>query len=413
MKLTTRCNREYVGVEDIEAGEGHVTQIRGGVHHTYHKVTMVKDVGLLADAVVNGLDASGAELIRFGGFYSPLDGGEGLYRKAQERLEVHDIGVFFTTEDATYIREGVTGPVDIRWFGAVGDGVANDLEAFTRAFMYPSILLAGGHYLLRSDTKITIELTKGFEILGNDSTIDLRALTRDCLLSFKPVSRILYFNIQDVKFTGVGVTKAFELLHQDLISFINANHLTTYEPEGLMPNIPSFVYGSRDQVITGKWTFTDAPTSNSQPTLDRHPVTKAFIDSLTTIDETNYVTYTSNKEITALKNYVTPPKAKTGKQLTSAVRAIDMVEYFKQFMDEYKQLIPTDLIEATPEVGSTYIVPPTNGGLAVTNPNTKFPGTTWELIGYQDSLLSSGAQVERLSSGSTEAIYFQVWKRTA
>lgn len=412
MKLTTRCNREYIGVEDIEIGQGHVIQKRRGVDRTYHKVTTVKDVGLISDAL-NGLDTGGAELIRFGGFYSPLDGGEGLYRKLPEKLEVHDIGVFFSTEDATYLREGITGPVDIRWFGAVGDGETNDLDAFTKAFMYPSVILAGGIYLLRADTKVTIELTRGFEMLGNGSTIDLRALTSDCLLAFKPVNKILYFNIQDVNFTGVGVTKAFELLHQDLISFINANHLTTYTPETLMPNLPSFVYGSRDQVITGKWMFTEAPVSDSEPSLDRHPVTKAFIDNLTQIDETDYVTYQDVKAITALKNHVVSPHVKTGKQLTSAVRASDMLEYYMQFMDEYKQLIPTDLVEAIPEVGSTYIVPPTNGGLAVEEPNTKFPGTTWELIGYTDSLLSTGGQVERLSDGTTEALYFQVWKRTA
>lgn len=413
MKLTTRCKREYIGVEDIEIGIGHVEQTRGQIPSTYHKVTAVKDVGLLTDAISKGIDTGNAELIRFGGFYSPLDGGEGLYRKLQEKLDVHDIGVFFSTEDATYIREGVTGPVDIRWFGAVGDGVTNDLNAFIRAFKYPSILLAGGRYLLRADTKVTIELTRGFEILGNGSTIDMQALLNDCLLSFKPVNQILYFNIQDVNFTGTGITKAFELLQQDLVSFINANHLTTYTPETLMPDLPSFVYGGRNQIIKGKWTFSEAPTSNSTPALDNHPVTKGLVDALTSIDETDYVTYTSNKAITALKNYVVSPIALTGKNLESAVRASDMLEYYAQFMDEYKQLIPTDLVEAVPEVGSTYIVPPTNGGLAVEEPNTKFPGTTWELIGYTDRLLSSGAQVTRLSSGTTEALYFQVWKRIA
>lgn len=413
--LITRGTRGGIGVEDLAIGEGHIEQSRGGMVATYHKIPMVEDVGLIYDALTSGvLDKTQSTRIRFSGFYSKLDGGEGTYIRLPERLpDTNDIGVFITTDTATFVREYVDGKVNVEWFGAIGDGITNDLAAFLRAFKYQSVVLAQKTYLLQANTTANIELSSAFELLGNGAKLILKSILTDTLLSFTAIKPILYFNIQNLTFVCSGVTKAFKLANQDNIEFINASHTAKYEPEDSKPELPEFVYAKRKQTITGAWTFTDAPTMSAQPTLDAHPVPKSLIDAMTHIDPTPYVTTNDSKTISALKNYLTDVVCLQGGSGNKAVRRIDMQTYFAQFEDEYNALIPDDLIEATPEVGATFIAAPTNDSTTSLDPNVMFPGTTWEVIQYNDALIATGGTINATLSGTQEIKYLQVWKRTA
>lgn len=106
-------------------------------------LTCVETVADLA-----ALDGSGAALVL--GYHRPGDGGGGqVYWDAKSDAQ-EDGGLVFRGSGSAgrWIRPA-RGAVDVRWFGALGDGTTDDTDAIQRAFdTHRAIYLSSGTYLV-------------------------------------------------------------------------------------------------------------------------------------------------------------------------------------------------------------------------------------------------------------------------
>lgn len=79
------------------------------------------------------------EYVRVNGYHELGDGGGGLFRFEAIGL-TSDEGFIFPTEVAgmsgRWVRQTKENSVNVKWFGAKGDGQTDDYDAFQRAFSY-------------------------------------------------------------------------------------------------------------------------------------------------------------------------------------------------------------------------------------------------------------------------------------
>jgi hypothetical protein len=117
-------------------------------------------VGLTVDSVSElenlSLSALSVELVNVLGYYSAGDGGGGSFRYSSTDVSVVNGGTIFspTAGPGRWLRV-FSGSVNVRWFGAVGDGVLDDTASFSAALSYCrsqvlSLFIPSGNYVVSS-----------------------------------------------------------------------------------------------------------------------------------------------------------------------------------------------------------------------------------------------------------------------
>lgn len=103
------------------------------------------------------------------GYYEANDGGGATYLvRAKESNDVEDGGSIHFLDNGLVAELFVKDHVNVKQFGAYGDGVNDDTNAIQKVFNSTNaIYFDNGTYLLSSN----IEITKSCEIIGNNTTI--------------------------------------------------------------------------------------------------------------------------------------------------------------------------------------------------------------------------------------------------
>lgn len=387
MKLTKRWKKDHLGKEDLELGKGHISQYRDGKHFMGHKVGMVKELGLLNDAILSGAIKQLSDditAIRFTGYYEEADGGEGIYVSTGTLYAEEDIGIILNSATTSYQRVYDFLSVNIKWFGAKGNGKDNDLVPFMKALAYPKILLQKEKYLLRTDRTVEVTLYNALEIVGNDATLILQAIQSDVMFRFTPRYEINHMILNYINIEGVGLDRVFDIQQQHLITFLNVSHFVSYSPDYLAPDYPEYVYTKKNnQVLTGKWTFESSPSSPINPTLDSHPIRQGYVTNLTQIDTTKYVVSTTTKDITGSKLYT---NELLSNDTVSTITDNTAVTYdiFKELSDNEIQNgsfddLVSERLHGVPPIGYIYLRFINNRTNAPGDtPDQLWPHTIWE-----------------------------------
>lgn len=108
-------------------------------------VVVSDNAGISVDSYASLLAIEGDENLstcNMLGFTTPADGGGGLFYWSAASTATVNIGTIVKPTDTVgagrWIRVYQGGPVDIRWFGAVGDGTTDNLTAITAASVFAS-----------------------------------------------------------------------------------------------------------------------------------------------------------------------------------------------------------------------------------------------------------------------------------
>ena len=133
---------------------------------------------------VNNIDSlaiySGSSSVTVLGYYSPNDGGGGLFYLEESTIAGNsDNGIVFNSIDSgkKWVRNIITDKINVKWFGAKGNGTTPDHQFINNAIKYirnnkDNILyIPSGNYLYGSTggTFLGIE-DEGLKIQGNGSS---------------------------------------------------------------------------------------------------------------------------------------------------------------------------------------------------------------------------------------------------
>lgn len=307
MRLMYNISKRKFGEEDIEIGTGHVFQDRST--EPLHKISLTKKMGTIHSAIVNKTlneVPNDINTLYFSGFYTDGDGGEGYYFKQKNKIP-QNLGIILNSNTASYRRQNTISELYVSWFGAVGDGKANDLEPFLAALkLGGTIVLQPKTYLLQGDKELEIIVSNNINIVGNNATIILQALNASNLLNFK-FNEASYFILSNANIESIGLNKAFTFTNANIARYINTSHFVTYKPASSAVSYNNFLYTRKEQILAGNIKLAKNPTSKVNPTLGSHPVRRDFIDKVVA-PQGSYLTKDANQTITAMKNYHKPIK---------------------------------------------------------------------------------------------------------
>lgn len=158
MTISRTINKQLAGREDLLLGSGTQTQTRGGVDVSISRINALSipyypngsavstPVGTTLDRLdgIDGIDSLraltpiGGETYWLNYHTTEGDGGGGKFRaytgeSAGTYTDDNGVTILPTGDgSAAWVRE-YSGPVDVRWFGAVGDGVTDDTAAIQAA----------------------------------------------------------------------------------------------------------------------------------------------------------------------------------------------------------------------------------------------------------------------------------------
>lgn len=115
----------------------------------------------------------GSTIIYVRGYYSDGDGGEGLfYMDPSDTTSADNGGTIIVDSDGKRWKRKFSGPVSVRWFGAKGDGVADDTSAINAAIDVSEVVyIPKGTYLVSQ----TIVMKSDLHIFGDGKTSLLKA----------------------------------------------------------------------------------------------------------------------------------------------------------------------------------------------------------------------------------------------
>jgi hypothetical protein len=147
------------------------------------KRALIVKVSTIAD--LRALTPSGSMAVQPMGYYSPGDGGGGPVRYGVSGAAP---GTYVDNGGSIVVPDGGdgsaawlwkwSGPINVRWFGAVGDGVADDgpaiQAAITDVIANGSVLVPDGDFALKTPVALT----------GKNVTLDISGLLLDRLPSF-------------------------------------------------------------------------------------------------------------------------------------------------------------------------------------------------------------------------------------
>lgn len=128
----------------------------------------VENIAGLKGIPANAAVATGW-LIHTRGYYTDGDGGEGLYRYDSASAATANDGTVIdpTNLPGRFLLVGSAGVVNVKQFGAKGDGATDDTTALTNALAYV-VTLGGGTLLI---PKGTFKITNGITVANNNLTI--------------------------------------------------------------------------------------------------------------------------------------------------------------------------------------------------------------------------------------------------
>lgn len=152
---------------------------------------------------LNTLLVDDGESLYASGYYSSHDGGGGIFHYDKNSSEADDGGSVIEPDSGIgrFIRV-IEGPVSIKWFGALGDGVTDNTAAMQAAIDYkynngggavviPPGTYISGQLMLRHGVRIEGESFSGFNGIGPESTsckVQLKAGSNESLILI-PINR--------------------------------------------------------------------------------------------------------------------------------------------------------------------------------------------------------------------------------
>lgn len=157
-------NTPITADDDWELDENGDIMPRGTVESLQYP-THVRVVDVFSK--LQGLNLKTGQLVMTQGFYEPADGGGASYVcvDSLNEDETADGYGIIALNNGKYLKLRHNGVLNVKWFGAKGDGVTDDTEAIQRTIDYGGVtLLVEGDYLISNTLNINIMKTtfKGY-----------------------------------------------------------------------------------------------------------------------------------------------------------------------------------------------------------------------------------------------------------
>ena len=145
--------------------------------YIYNQIPLVVDN--IAQLQTLNPDTLPIKYVQVMGYYEPGDGGGGLFRREQVSNDIDNGFYFLVNNDINagrWVRIATPGEISVKWFGAKGDRVTDDYDAFNRAFEYARLYITDdtrlglkikiptGRY--RLSQKIEVRLNNGGKFRG-------------------------------------------------------------------------------------------------------------------------------------------------------------------------------------------------------------------------------------------------------
>lgn len=172
------------------------------------------------------------ELVFLMGYRGPIDGGEGFFVWDSASSSPHNGGTVIAPKPARpgrWMRATGGGPINVKWFGARGDGTTNDRAAVRRAFLEAQVssrllYIPAGTYLLEAAVSLDMRGGQtgifgdgiGLSIIKNRSLkiyngkkASIRDLSfNNCSMRLESISNfnISYIELFSLKKTAIGIT---------------------------------------------------------------------------------------------------------------------------------------------------------------------------------------------------------------
>ena len=309
-------DKNLLGIEDIEIGNGVVTQTRNGSEVELEAINGLYEMGLLKD--LNRDKIPNAEYLWFSGFYEEGDKGQGIYVLVPEDAYYYtpredDTGLYIkATDGRMFERDGSWdkfGPdaipvlreekrhwVMFEWFG----GRPNDstyncfpiMEYFFRTTYIKTIECdANQHYYFKQYTDITFERKSSLEVRGNNAYLHFDIFAGQFEMTIPTI--LDYIIMRDINYASIVPVFAFPA---DKCKYFNIYHNSNiYQPNG-----KGYLYKKDDSIVTGTYSIKDLPIITKVNLDDNALVNKAYVDKIYNLPE-NLVNYEGERNITGFK----------------------------------------------------------------------------------------------------------------
>lgn len=319
--------------------------------------------------------------IRFSGFYSISDGGEGVYVKV-EYTPTNDIGVYLNIRNITYKRN-YSSWVSAMWFGI---GEQRKFADITRLLKYPLIIFTSGITLTLANTQ-TIATSGGLVWRGNrkvdilvDSIGELETIFNLTAASRLTITGINFKYIGSHKFTAWITSKAK----------IDALRQVTYTPD-VKPVSIEFIDINKDYTLANDINFSTLPIlrqSSNPKALARYQ----DISSFATLE--NYMTINTTQAISANHTYNKPIELLYAYNDNNVYKKADLDAVFKLVQVKLEAKFKDYILSVglvNPPIGYYEHQYAVNGVfLEAETPAVIYPGTKWELVNLKGAFMALG-----------------------
>ena len=383
--LNITAIKKPLGVEDLEIGTGHIIQMRNGEVNTYHKIPIQCNMGLLSKCKFEDISSDLLE-IYFSGYYEEGDYGEGIYKRVGDGTS-HNIGTYITN-NSVYWKRSFEQYVRPEWFGAKGDGVNDDAEAFLTALMFGSVELAhNAHYKCDLLKVNVIPIIQNIDVIGNQATVEISSILDSNKLIFQ-----LADNIQ-IKCEFVNFKSNLDKIFHFYSSQTADLKYCTFSPSSINP-FSSTNYINQQGAQTLQTKYLEGRNYKTQvATNDMHPINKNDLKSLKIEEVQNAVSVNKDETIIATKTFYKSPKgpdAVEDNQIVTKSQMEDLVKLpqsIKDIVDAWLETLKTGQgdygkNECPYPTSSCYIQP-----FGTKEPNELWPGTEWVKLEYNNGAL--------------------------
>lgn len=384
--LNITAKKQKLGYEDLVIGTGHLSQERNGsTKKFYHKINIQCNMGLLYNCDFSTI-SSDLQEIYFSGFYEEGDLGEGLYRLVGDGSH-HNIGIHISNGSVFWQRV-FTQFVRPEWFGAHGDGITDDAEAFIIALNFGNVeLREDAHYRLEMLKTNYLDINTNIDIIGNNATVEINSILD---------TNKLVFNLKDGSNVRIKFVN-FKSNLKKLFQYFNAGNVDikycTFTPESVNPfEMSNYLTQQGEQylnarVLEGKQDKYQVASNNM------HPISRNDIKSLNLEKVDGAVTINDEQTIEGLKIFYKAPKGERAVDDDQVVTLAQMYELIvlpqstKDTIDAWLQGLKDNqgsygLNECVYPISSVYIQPH-----GTKEPSELWPGTKWVKLHYNDGAI--------------------------